>query len=94
MPVIIGKVKYPDQIIDHIKANFNNVLVIPALSIAKKCGNIKAINMVLVGVLANYLEIDKNLWIDALKSNVPQKFLKLNLQAFERGYNGGIDYGK
>lgn len=94
MPVIIGKAKYPDQIIDRIKANFNNVIVIPALRIAEECGNIKAVNMVLVGVLANYLKINKNLWIDALILNVPQKFLELNLQAFERGYNGGIDYGK
>ena len=94
MPVIIGKAKYPELIIDNIKNNFNNVIVIPAMKIAEECGNIKAANMVLVGVMAKHLDINKELWIDALKSNIPPKFLELNLTAFERGYNGGVEHGK
>jgi len=87
MPVITGKAKYPENIIEKIIANYKNVIVVPALDIAKKCGNIKAVNVVMIGVLARHSKFEKDLWIKAIEKTVKPQFLEVNLKAFEEGYN-------
>jgi len=89
MPVITGKAVYPDGIIEKIKSNYKNVVAIDALSIAKQCGNIKAVNIVLLGLMAKSTSIDKETWVEAIKETVPAKFLEVNLKAFEEGYKAG-----
>jgi len=87
MPVIIGKAKYPGGIVEKIKNNYKNVVTIDALNIAKQCGNIKAVNTVLLGLLAKSTSIDKEIWIESLKENVPPKAINVNLKAFNEGYS-------
>ena len=86
MPVIIGKAKYPENIIGKIKEHYRNTVSIDALKIAKQCGNIKAVNIVLLGVLASSTDIPKEIWIEAIRETVPEKLLEVNLKAFEAGY--------
>ena len=86
MPVIIGKAAYPDAIIERINEGCKNIISIDALEIARKCGNIKAVNVVLLGVLAKSTEIEKDIWLDAINEVVPAKFLDVNIKAFEEGY--------
>jgi indolepyruvate ferredoxin oxidoreductase beta subunit len=90
MPVITGKAKYPSEIIEKLREKIANVDSIDALSIAKECGNIKAVNMVLVGLLAADTDIGRDVWIEALKEVIPQKLLDVNMRAFEFGYVGKI----
>ena len=87
MPVIAGKAKYPESILEKIGAAFEDVITIDALGFAKECGNIKAVNMVLIGLMAKYTNIEKDIWIEAMKETVPAKFLDVNLKAFEEGYS-------
>jgi indolepyruvate ferredoxin oxidoreductase beta subunit len=87
MPVIIGKAKYPENIIEKIKEKFSNTVSIDALQIAVDLGNIKVVNMVLLGLMARSTDIEKEIWIEAVKEVVPVKLLDLNLAAFEAGYN-------
>ena len=87
MPVIIGKAKYPSSIIEKLKENFSNVIAVDALKIAKECGNIKALNTVLLGFLAKSMNVEKDLWIESLKEPVPAKALDVNMKAFESAYN-------
>lgn len=86
MPVIIGKAKYPENIAGRIKDAVKNTVFVEALPIAKECGNSKAVNVVLLGVLARSTEVDKDIWIDAIREVVPQKLLDINIKAFEAGY--------
>ena len=86
MPVIVGKATYPENIIEKLK-EAGEVISLDALSLAKKAGNIKAVNVVLIGVLAKTSGIACEKWIDAIKSTVPEKFLDINLKAFDAGYN-------
>lgn len=87
MPVIIGKAKYPEEVIEKIESAGTDVIALDALKLAKESGNIKAVNVVLLGVLAKKTGIDKDIWLESIKENVPQKFLDINLKAFEAGYN-------
>ena len=86
MPVIIGKAKYPENILQTLKEN-HRIYSLDALNIARECGTIKAVNIVLIGVLARLIGIDKNIFIEAIHEVVPAKVLEVNLKAFEEGYN-------
>ncbi|MGI6467476.1 MAG: indolepyruvate oxidoreductase subunit beta [Syntrophomonadaceae bacterium] len=85
LPVMSGKVKYPDDIVDRIKAVVANTLMVNATETAIACGNVKAANVVLLGVLtaATGLPVDKVK--QAIERNVPSKALEVNLKAFKAG---------
>lgn len=86
MPVIIGKAKYPEDIIQKIKADYPNVSDLPALDMAKACGSIKAVNVVMIGVMAKHTDFAKDVWIKAIEKTVKPQFVDMNLKAFMAGY--------
>lgn len=88
MPVIIGKAKYPESIIKKIEEKKIDISSIDALKIAKESGNIKAVNMVLVGLMAASTGIGKDVWNEAMKEVIPSKLLEVNLKAFDAGSKG------
>ena len=87
MPVVIGTAEYPNGVIEAIAATGTDVTSIDALPLAVEAGSSKAVNVVLMGVLAAKTDIDYDVWLEAVKATVPPKFLELNLKAFELGYN-------
>ena len=86
MPVVIGAAEYPDGIIEKLSAKAE-VIAVDALSLAVEAGNSKAVNVVLMGVVAKHMDIDKDVWVNVIAETVPPKFKELNLKAFELGYN-------
>jgi len=86
MPVIIGAAKYPEDIAGKLTA-VADVTVVDALAKAEEAGNFKAVNVVLIGVLAKNSEIPYENWVETIKKTVPAKFLDVNLKAFDLGYN-------
>lgn len=86
MPVITGKCTYPDNLLENLRQNAK-VLELDALSLAKEAGNQKSVNVVLIGLMARNTDIKKEVWIKTIKETVPEKFLAVNLKAFELGYN-------
>lgn len=87
MPVIIGAAKYPSDIIETLAREVNGFIPVDALQVARDLGNIRTMNMVLVGVLAKQMTIDKKAWIDMIAKTVPSKTIDLNQQAFRKGYD-------
>ncbi len=86
MPVITGAMEYPADIEKKLAEKIN-LQAVDALSLAEQAGTIKAVNVVLIGLLAKSTSIDKSVWLEAIKETVPEKFIELNLKAFELGYN-------
>ena len=86
MPVITGAAQYPTDIVEKLSAKAQ-VTAIDALALAKEAGNAKAVNVVLIGLMAKNTDIPYERWIDTLKTTVPPKFLDVNLKAFELGYH-------
>ena len=87
MPVITGNAQYPADITEKIKALGIDIIAADALSLAEEAGNAKASNVVLMGLIASKMSFDDSVWIEAIKNCVPEKFLDLNLKAFELGKN-------
>ena len=85
MPVVTGAAEYPDEIVSKMKATGAKVIAADALSIAREAGNEKAVNVALIGLMAHSLGFDAEIMTEAIKMSVPEKFLELNLKAFELG---------
>ena len=90
MPVITGAAAYPEQILETLDAKID-LTALDALSIAKNAGNVKAVNVVLMGVMAKNTAIPYETWVDAVRACVPVKFLDANLRAFDAGYNYTVE---
>lgn len=88
MPVITGKSKYPEGIIRRLEDAGIRVLATDGLCTAKECGNIKAVNVVLIGLLARTTSIAREVWEKALEEVIPAKLLDVNKKAFAAGYLG------
>ena len=86
MPVITRATKYPEEILKTLGELSVNLVQVDALDIAKSVGSVKAVNVVMVGILAKYLKIEKQVFLDAIGETVPPKFLEMNLKAFEQGF--------
>ena len=88
MPVITGAAVYPTDIAKKLGEKAA-VTAIDALSLAKEAGNSRAVNVVLIGLMAKNTAIPYERWIETLKTTVPPKFLDVNLKAFDLGYHHG-----
>ena len=86
MPVITGAMEYPENIAEKLQDKLD-VTLVDALTLAEKAGNFKAVNVVLIGVMAKSTDIAYEKWIETIKTTVPPKFLDINLEAFNLGYN-------
>lgn len=86
MPVITGAAKYPENIDGKLKEKVN-LIALDASELALKAGNIKAVNVVLIGVMAKSTDIPYEKWVETIKTTVPEKFLDVNSKAFDLGYN-------
>lgn len=86
VPVILGKAKYPEGIVEALTEKTGNVTALDALEVGEKCGNSKTSNVVMMGVLAKKLDFPKEVWLKALETRVPSSLVEVNLKAFEAGY--------
>ena len=77
---------YREEICKKLSA-FVDLTAVDALTLAREAGNIKAVNVVLIGVMAKNTEIAYEDWVETIKATVPPKFLEANLKAFDLGYH-------
>ena len=88
--VAAGFEEYPD--IDSLKDSVlkvnGNLVTIDATQIAIEAGKAVAANAVMIGAVAamDGFPIPKDVLLDALIAQVPEKFRDLNVKAFEMGY--------
>ncbi|MCI9576382.1 MAG: indolepyruvate oxidoreductase subunit beta [Clostridiales bacterium] len=87
MPVVTGAASYPQELIAKMKDQGAHILALDALKLAEEAGSSKAVNVVLIGAMAKYLDLDKQVWLDTIRTTVPKKFVELNEKAFELGYH-------
>ena len=77
--------EYPQGIAEEL-AKQAGVTAVDALALAREAGSIKAVNVVLIGLLASRTSIPREQWEEALRATVPPKFLEINQKAFALGY--------
>ena len=87
MPVIMGKAEYPENILEKIERTGIKIISADALTVAEAAGSAKAVNMVLLGMAAKFLHIDKEVWLKTICDTVPEKTKETNIKAFSDGYS-------
>lgn len=86
MPVVTGVAQYPEGIIEKLQAK-HKVVAIDAMAEAKKLGNSRVFNTIIIGVAAKNMDFSKEDWIKVIENTVPAKTVDINKAAFEAGYN-------
>jgi len=87
--VNIGLAEYPDMktIEEAVKKLGGRAIVIDATSLAQKAGNVRAMNVVMLGALAGTgkLPVSTESLKQVIRENVPRGTEEVNLRAFELG---------
>ena len=85
--VVTGAAAYPENIIEKLRES-HQVYAVNAMEEAEKLGNVKAFNVIVLGLAARHMDFDKNLWLDVIAKTVPPKTVEINQRAFLRGLYG------
>lgn len=85
MPVLLGMAEYPQNIFEQLEKKYQ-VYAIDAGLEAKKLGNPKVSNMIVLGIAAKNMNFSKAQWYDIIEKIVPPKTVELNRKAFDIGY--------
>ena len=85
--VISGAIPYPNwDEIEVILAQYTDeTYLIPATRIGTEVGNPRALNMVMLGALSIFLELEAGVWTDSIRHRLPPQFVESSLEAFSRG---------
>lgn len=87
MTVVTGAAEYPQNILDTLKEKYN-VVSIDAMAEAKKLGNSRVFNTIIIGVAAKSMDFDKEQWLEVIANTVPPKTVEINQKGFLVGYEG------
>jgi len=80
-----GQADWPEDLDGKLRAAFPKLELIPALQIARELGNVRVVNVVMIGALSNHTDVDDSIWRESIKALVKPRFLEFNLKAFEAG---------
>lgn len=86
MPVVIGAAEYPDHILEEL-AKDHKVYSVNATEEAKKLGNSRTFNLVVLGLAAQHMDFTKEQWYEVIEKTVPPKTIEINKKAFDTGYH-------
>lgn len=86
-PVAMGQEIYPVDIPSRILQAFPDSRVVNGMDLAVRAGNMRTVNIALLGALSRRLGLAEQHWHQALTRQVPAKFLAANLKAFKLGRN-------
>lgn len=83
--VVTGAAEYPENIIEDLSKKYN-VYTIDAMSEAKKLGNSKVFNIIVLGLAAQHMDFSKEDWLKVIEKTVPPKTIEINQKAFLVGF--------
>jgi indolepyruvate ferredoxin oxidoreductase beta subunit len=84
LPVLLGKVRYPDGLVDDLSSKAQ-VVAVDAAGEAAQAGGARAANLVMLGALSTLLPFLAGDWEDVIRLRVPPKTVETNVRAFARG---------
>jgi len=86
MVTLNGKVQYPENIIPTLSEKVKTYKI-EATDLAVELGNSKVMNVIMLGAVVKAMGLEHLNFEKAIRENVKEKFIELNLKAFEIGLN-------
>jgi len=80
-----GKFSYPEDVEGRIRTRAPKTKVIPAYDIAKKLGNARLVNTILLGVLSQEIDLEESKWLQVVERMAPKGTGEINKTAFLEG---------
>jgi len=82
-----GNEKYPDneEIIGFLKRRTDEIYFIDGMGKARDIGNIKTLNILMLGCFSNFAPFEVNVWKESIRQFIPEKLYDINVTAFEQG---------
>lgn len=84
MTVVVGSAEYPEDILDNL-AKAYKLFPVDAMEEAKKLGNSRVFNLIVLGMTSNHMDFTIDQWHEVIKNTVPPKTVEINLKAFDIG---------
>lgn len=81
---LVGRFEYKETEIDKELKRLN-AKTIDAAKEAEELGNIKVMNIILLGSLVKSMNLDRIDWEEIIRKNVKERFVDLNIKAFNIG---------
>lgn len=88
-----GQSRWPEDLDERLRNTFPRLELIPALDIARDLGNVRVVNVVMIGALSNHLDIEDAIWRESIRALVKPQYLDFNLKAFDAGKRAGSAVG-
>jgi len=84
-----GQSQWPENIDDRLRNTFQRLELIPALDIARALGNVRIVNVVMIGALSNHMDVEDTIWRESIRALVKPQYIDFNLKAFDAGKQAG-----
>jgi indolepyruvate ferredoxin oxidoreductase beta subunit len=85
--VSLGKERYPENIAEILSRRAARFKKIAGKDLALRAGDIRTLNIVLLGSLSSFLSVGESVWTENILRRFPPKAHKANLEAFRLGKN-------
>lgn len=85
IPVKMGKEEYPSDAVEQLKAAVEKTYSLNATAEAEKIGTTRVASVLLLGALVQIMGLQDYDWKSLISKKVPEKFVEMNLQAYEKG---------
>jgi indolepyruvate ferredoxin oxidoreductase, beta subunit len=83
--VNLGEMEYPKAIPEVIRSKIKNFYLVKGTEIALQLGDVRAANVVLLGAISKFFEVNEDLWLKTILNYLPPKVHDLNRKAFSAG---------
>ncbi len=80
-----GGTPYPDVDEEFLRHYFPRLVYLDAVELATQLGNEKTTNTILLGAMSTQLTLPEKAWHEAIRHSVKEKFVGINIEAFQRG---------
>jgi len=87
LSVNVGNETYPEdqQIMDILAQKKARVYFVDGTQKVIKLGNIRTLNIFMLGCLSRFLPVDMEVWKESIAQHLPEKLVDINVTAFESG---------
>ena len=82
--VVTGVAQYPENIMEGLEKE-HTVYRIDAMEEAKKLGNSKVFNIIVLGMAARHMDFSEQAWLEVIEKTVPPKTVDINKKAVLAG---------
>jgi len=83
--VNLGQMEYPGDVPGIIRQKIDKFHLVEGTKLAVEAGDVRAANVVLLGAISKFFDMDEALWIETILRYLPAKVHEVNRKAFAMG---------